>query len=59
MQPSYAWFDETHIMIGKAAGYPKWFLAAAADMVKLKAPRMESNNHCVNNDEGATVTAFL
>jgi hypothetical protein len=41
-QQSLAWFDETHIMIGKAAGYYKWFNGAGADMIKLKAPQIES-----------------
>ena len=32
-----AWFDETHIAVAKAAGYQKWYNAAGADMIKLKA----------------------
>ncbi len=56
IEPSFAWFDETHIMIGKADGYPKWFLGAGADMVKVKASKIENHNHYVNNAEGATVT---
>lgn len=54
--PSFAWFDETHITIGKAAGYAKWFLAVGADMVKEKAPKIENHNHYVNNPEGTTIT---
>jgi len=34
--PSEAWFDETHVAIAKAAGYPKWFNAAGPDMIKEK-----------------------
>ena len=32
---SHAWFDETHLAIPKAAGYSKWYNAAAADVAKL------------------------
>jgi hypothetical protein len=53
---SLAWFDDIHIMIGKVAGYSKWYNAAGADMVKVKAPTVENDNHYVNNPEGTTVT---
>jgi hypothetical protein len=43
-------------MIGKAAGYYKWFNGAGADMIKLKAPQVESGNHYVNNPPGTVVT---
>lgn len=51
-----AWHDQTHLAIAKAAGYHKWFNAAGADMIKVKAGWIESMNHAVNNPRGTTVT---
>jgi hypothetical protein len=53
---SYPWHDEIHIAIAKAAGYKKWYNAAGADMIKLKAGKIEELNHYVNNPKGTTVT---
>jgi hypothetical protein len=53
---SYSWNDETHIAIAKAAGYYKWFNATGADMAKLKAGKVESLNHFVDNARGTNVT---
>jgi hypothetical protein len=58
-ESSWAWHDETHAMIAKAAGYPKWFNAAGADMIKIKAGWIEKKNHYVNNPRGAVVTADM
>jgi hypothetical protein len=33
---SSAWFDETHLVITKVAGYEKWFNAAGPDVAKIK-----------------------
>ena len=55
--PAYAWHDETHLAIAKAAGYAKWYNAAGADMAKLKAGGSEKRNHYVANFPGAVVTA--
>jgi hypothetical protein len=52
-----AWHDETHIAIAKAAGYYKWFNATGADMAKIKAGKIESHNHYVNNSADAVITA--
>ena len=52
---SFAWNDETHISIAKAAGYRKWFNATGADMAKLKT-ETEKNNHYVNNPLDTVVT---
>jgi hypothetical protein len=54
-----AWHDETHVAIAKAAGYKKWFNAAGADMIKVKAPWIENMNHMVNNPRGTIVTAQM
>lgn len=53
---SFAWHDETHITIARAAGYKKWFNAAGADIAKLKADYKEKHNHYVNNSKGTVVT---
>ncbi|MDP2646338.1 MAG: hypothetical protein Q8P24_15475 [Desulfobacterales bacterium] len=53
---SSAWFDETHLAIAKAAGYPKWYNAAGADIAKIKAGDVESHNHRVNNPPGTLIT---
>jgi hypothetical protein len=53
---SCAWFDETHLAIAKAAGYPKWYNAAAADVAKEKLGNTEGPNHYVNNNKGTFVT---
>ena len=56
--PNYAsaWYDETHIAIAKAAGYDKWFNAAAADLAKQKAGNIEACNHYCNQPHGTLVT---
>ena len=53
---SFAWHDETHIAIAKAAGYKKWYNAAGADMTKIKAGKKEGLNHFVNNPPDTVVT---
>jgi hypothetical protein len=35
---SHAWFDEPHLAIAEAAGYSKWYNAAAADLAKVHRP---------------------
>ena len=51
-----AWFDETHVAVARAAGYPKWFNAAAADVARIKLGEKEGHNHFVNNPRGTVVT---
>jgi hypothetical protein len=53
---SYPWHDETHVAIAKAAGYKKWFNAAGADMLKIKAGYKERLNHYTNNPRETVVT---
>lgn len=45
---AYAWHDETHLAVAKAAGYKKWYNAAGADIAKIKAGNIESFNHYFN-----------
>lgn len=52
----FCWNDETHIAIAKAAGYRKWFNAAGADMLKIKAGYKERFNHYANSARGTVVT---
>ncbi len=52
----WAWNDETHLAIAKAAGYEKWYNAAGADITKTKAGDVENKNHYVNNPPGTMVT---
>ena len=54
-----AWYDETHIAVAKAAGYSKWYNAAGADMIKIKARGIEQPNHYVNNPAGTIVTSAM
>jgi hypothetical protein len=53
---AFCWYDETHLAVAKAAGYNKWYNAVGADMAKIKANRIESNNHFFNNNDNAEVT---
>lgn len=55
--PVLAWHDETHLAIAKAAGYEKFYNAAGADMIKVKAGMIEIGNHYFNNTAGAVITA--
>jgi hypothetical protein len=51
---AWAWHDETHLAIAKAAGYEKWYNAAGADITKIKAGNVEKKNHYVNNSPGTS-----
>lgn len=53
------WHDETHLAIAQAAGYAKWYYAAGADMVKIKAGPIEEYNHYFNNMKNLPVTPDL
>jgi hypothetical protein len=53
---AFGWHDETHLSVAKAAEYKKWYNAAGADMAKIKADRIERNNHYCNNPQKVEVT---
>ena len=55
----WAWHDETHLAIAKAAGYEKWYNAAGADITKIKAGDVEKKNHYVNNSPRTIVTTVM
>lgn len=52
----FAWSDNTHIAVAKAAGYEKWFNAAGADIIKLKAGKIEEFNHSSTIDTHKEIT---
>jgi len=56
--PSFAWHDESHLAVTKAAGYAKWYNAVGADIAKTKSGP-EFHNHFYNNSEGRTITPRL
>ncbi|HUK56164.1 MAG TPA: hypothetical protein VLY20_05855 [Nitrospiria bacterium] len=56
---SWAWHDKTHLAVAKAAGYPNWYNAAAADVTKIKAGAIEDKNHFFNNNHDADVTSKI
>lgn len=53
---AWAWHDQTHIAVARAAGYDCWFNAAGPDVAKVKAGDLESYNHWFNNNRGIEVT---
>lgn len=56
---SYAWHDETHLAIAKAAGYARWYNMAGPDIAKQKAGSLEKYNHYFNNPMNKEVTPAL
>jgi hypothetical protein len=55
----YAWHDETHLAVAKAAGYYKWYNAAGPDIAKIKAGEVEQHNHYTNNPPGTVITSKM
>jgi hypothetical protein len=53
---SQAWYDNTHLAIAKAAGYPQWYNAVGPDIAKIKAGSKEARNHYSNNPLGSVIT---
>lgn len=53
-----AWHDRTHVAIAWAAGFERWYSAAAPDVAKSKYPAgaFEGPNHYHHNPEGRSVT---
>jgi hypothetical protein len=56
---SWAWHDQTHLAVAKAAGYKAWYNAAGADMTKIKAGTIEEKNHYFDNDHNVNVTTQM
>jgi hypothetical protein len=59
VSPAAAWYEETHLAIAKAAGYEKWYNAAAADIAKAKIGTRERLNHYSTNPYGAVITPSM
>ena len=57
--PTLGWFDETHLAIAKAAGYRKWYNAAAADVSRIKLGKKEGCNHYHNSPRGTVITTEM
>lgn len=56
---TYAWNDNTHMAVSRAAGYEHWYNSASADVTKIKAGDREATNHWFNNNAGAEVTIAM
>ena len=58
---SYAWHDRTHLGIAQAAGFERWYSAAAPDVAKSKDVfrAAEEKNHYYNNNANRKVTAAM
>ncbi len=56
---AFGWYDETHLAVAKASGYNKWYNAVGADITKIKANRVEGNNHFFNNSGNVQVTSEM
>ncbi len=54
--PCLAWFEQTHLAIAKAAGYRRWYNAAAADIAKSKMGAREGHNHYHSSPAGTVIT---
>jgi hypothetical protein len=56
---SFAWHDQTHLAVSRAAGYERWYNSAGADIAKEKAHRVEEYNHWFNNNRRAEISPQL
>lgn len=54
--PAAAWYEETHLAVAKAAGYGRWYNAAAADIAKAKMGSREGHNHFHVSPHGTVIT---
>lgn len=57
--PAAAWYEETHLAVAKAAGYKKWYNAAAADIAKAKMGTREGHNHYHISPHGTVITSEM
>ncbi len=56
---AHGWYDKTHLAVAKVTGYERWYNAVGADIAKLKAGRVEINNHFFNNPENKEITSAM
>ena len=59
VSPVFGWHHKTHIAVAKAAGYKRWYNAAAADVTKLKVGNLENYNHIFRNTDNREVTPAM
>ncbi|NTW69683.1 MAG: hypothetical protein HGB23_07485 [Chlorobiaceae bacterium] len=59
--PVYGWHDKTHLAIARAAGFDRWYSAAAPDVIKSRElfKKIEEKNHYFNNPEDRPVTGSM
>jgi hypothetical protein len=55
---AYGWHDQTHLAVAQAAGFERWYSAAAPDVAKSRDQfrPIEEKNHYFNNNAGKKVT---
>jgi hypothetical protein len=55
---AYGWHDQTHLAIARAAGFNRWYSAAAPDVVKSREAfrPIEEKNHYFNNNADLPVS---
>ncbi len=55
---AYGWHDKTHLAIAQAAGFERWYSAAAPDVAKSRDEfrPVEEKNHYFNNNADQKVT---
>jgi hypothetical protein len=58
---AYGWHDQTHMAIARAAGFDRWYSAAAPDVVKSREQfrPIEEKNHYFNNNADSPVTESM
>jgi hypothetical protein len=56
---AHGWYEKTHLAVAQITGYVRWYNAAGADIAKLKAGRIEYNNHYFSNPDNSEITAEL
>ncbi|EAT58880.1 hypothetical protein [Chlorobium ferrooxidans] len=58
---TYGWHDKTHLAIARAAGFDRWYSAAAPDVVKSREVfrKIEEKNHYFNNNGAVPVSEVM
>jgi len=58
---TYGWHDKTHLAIARAAGFVRWYSAAAPDVVKSREAfrKIEEKNHYFNNNGAVPVSEVM
>ncbi|NTV92199.1 MAG: hypothetical protein HGA72_02650 [Chlorobiaceae bacterium] len=58
---AYGWHDKTHLAVAQAAGFERWYSAAAPDVAKSRDEfrAVEEKNHYFNNNAEKRVTEAM